>query len=86
MLTRALRHTQANLRVIEPKPESTHMSRQLYSKKETAKALGISVRTIDNLIARKVIPSIRIGSRRLFRIERVIAALESGAAAPSNLS
>lgn len=72
----------ANRRAAESKTELAPMNKQLHSKKETAKAIGVSIRTIDNLIAKQAIPSIRIGSRRLFRIDRVIEALEAGAAAP----
>jgi excisionase family DNA binding protein len=41
------------------------MDRILVSKKEAAVALGVSLRTVENLIARKELDSRRIGRRRL---------------------
>jgi excisionase family DNA binding protein len=37
----------------------------LCSKKEASEAIGCSVRTIENLIARKELPSRRVGRRRM---------------------
>jgi excisionase family DNA binding protein len=37
----------------------------LNSKTEAAFALGVSPRTMDNLIARKLVRSVKIGGRRL---------------------
>ena len=56
----------------------------LISKKDAAKALSLSTRTIDNLVKRDQIPSIRCGRRRLFDIEEVTAALKQGNASPEN--
>lgn len=59
------------------------MERKLFhSKKETAVALGVSERTIDNMVQRDQIPSIKIGTRRLFDLSEVVAALKAGAAVP----
>jgi excisionase family DNA binding protein len=41
------------------------MDKILLSKKEAASALGISVRTVENLIATKKLEARRIGRRRL---------------------
>jgi excisionase family DNA binding protein len=41
------------------------MERLLLSKREAAEALGCSVRTIENLIARKQLSSKRLGKRRM---------------------
>ena len=59
------------------------MINNLSNKQEVAKATCLSPRTIDNLVASAAIPSVRVGSRRLFVIEDVIAALISGAADPT---
>lgn len=45
---------------------------------ETAEALRLSTRTVKAMIAAGTIPSIKIGSRRLFNLPRVITHLESG--------
>ncbi len=58
--------------------------RYLYSKSELAKALSLSTRTIDLLVAKNRIPSCRVGTRRLFDPEEVTAALKAGVAAPEN--
>jgi excisionase family DNA binding protein len=42
-----------------------NMEKILVSKKEAAAALGISLRTVENLIARKELDARRIGRRRL---------------------
>ena len=54
------------------------MSNKLNSKKDTAAAVSISTRTLDTLVKQGRVPSIKIGSRRLFDIPEVIAALKSG--------
>jgi len=41
------------------------MERLLLSKREAAEALGCSVRTVENMIARKQLASRRLGKRRL---------------------
>jgi excisionase family DNA binding protein len=41
------------------------MEKLLVSKREAAEALGCSVRTIENLIARKALVSRRVGRRRM---------------------
>ena len=51
-------------------------TRQLVSKKELAIAIGVSARTIDNWIAQKRIPFLRLSARLIrFNLERVMAAL-----------
>ena len=44
--------------------------------KETAKALRVSTRTVNTMRANGIIPSVRIGRRRLFNVARVIDSLE----------
>jgi len=56
----------------------------LTSKSEIAKALGLSTRTIDKLVASGKIPSVRVGTRRLFDPGDVTSALKSGVASPEN--
>ncbi len=58
-------------------------SKILRSKIETAKAISISPRTLDNLVRDGKVPSVRIGTRRLFDLDDVTAALKSGCAAPA---
>lgn len=54
----------------------------LASKNDTAKALSVSPRTVDYLVKQGRIPSVRIGSRRLFDLADVIEALKAGSAEP----
>ncbi|WP_430454720.1 helix-turn-helix transcriptional regulator [Rhodopirellula europaea] len=51
---------------------------------EMARLAGVSRATLDRLRAAEAIPSVLIGSRRLYRAARVIAALESGPASESD--
>jgi len=60
------------------------MTRHLTDKPGLAKALTISIRSIDKLVAAGKIPSVRVGTRRLFDPEEVTAALKTGVAAPEN--
>ena len=41
------------------------MERLLLSKKEAANAIGVSVRTLENLLSLKELRSVRVGRRRL---------------------
>jgi excisionase family DNA binding protein len=58
--------------------------RYLYSKSELAKSLSLSTRSIDSLVSSGRIPSVRVGTRRLFDPSEVTAALKAGVAAPEN--
>ncbi len=60
------------------------MQHYLSSKTEIAKALSLSTRSIDKLVASGKIPSVTVGSRRLFDAAEVTAALKSGVASPEN--
>jgi hypothetical protein len=52
------------------------LGRHFLSKRELAQAVGVSPRTIDNWMARKQIPFIRISARLIkFNLGRVKAAL-----------
>lgn len=41
------------------------MDKLLFSKREAAQILSVSIRTIENLLARKLLASRRVGRRRL---------------------
>jgi excisionase family DNA binding protein len=49
---------------------------RLHNIKQTAKALGITTRTVNRLVSRSEIPSVKIGARRLFDLHEVIEALK----------
>jgi excisionase family DNA binding protein len=52
------------------------LGRCLLSKRQVALAIGVSLRTIDNWMAQKRIPFIRLSARLVrFNLDRVIAAL-----------
>jgi excisionase family DNA binding protein len=52
------------------------VSRHLHSKQEVALAVGVSPRTVDNWMAQKRIPFIRLSARLIrFDLERVKTAL-----------
>ncbi len=53
--------------------ENTPRQPLLVSKKEAASALGLSLRTIDAMIALKELASITVGKRRLIRFASVVA-------------
>jgi excisionase family DNA binding protein len=50
-------------------------SLSLLDKRTSARELGVSARTIDNLMARHVIPFIKIGRLVRFDVQKVKAAL-----------
>ena len=55
---------------------SAQLGRHFLSKQELALVIGVSPRTIDNWIAQKRIPFIRLSARLIkFNLERVKAAL-----------
>jgi len=47
------------------------MNRLLHSKKDAAFILSVSLRTINNLIVAKELPTVRIGSRVLISAEEL---------------
>ncbi len=55
--------------------DSVHAGRPL-SKAEVAEFLGISERSVDNYVKRKLIPHIKLGNRILFNLADVRAALQ----------
>jgi excisionase family DNA binding protein len=63
--------------------ETTPRQPLLISKKEAAGALGLSLRTIDAMIARKELASITVGKRRLVKFASVIAFTRTDHAGPS---
>lgn len=63
--------------------ETTTRPPLLISKKEAAAALGLSLRTIDAMIARKEIASITVGKRRLVKFSSVVAFTRSDHVGPS---
>jgi excisionase family DNA binding protein len=63
-----------------PSAQTPHIEVECVGKAEAATALGISLRSIDRLIASGDLPSVRLGGRRLIRLEtlrRIAAELES---------
>src|SRR5260370_29384293 len=61
---------------VDTKARELIFGRHLLSKKELAVAIGVSARTIDNWIAQKRIPFLRLSARLIrFNLERVMAAL-----------
>ena len=44
--------------------------------KETSRALGVSIRTVNTLVSRGEIPSLKVGGLRRFRLDAVLAVLE----------
>ena len=48
------------------------MEKLLMSKKEAAEVLGVSVRTVENMIVRKQLVSRRIGKRRMIPCSAVM--------------
>lgn len=52
-------------------------SRRLANRDEMAALLGVSLPTLDRLVARANLPSIQIGTRRLFDVDRVFDSLSS---------
>ena len=55
----------------------------LANKGTVLKAVPVSPRTLDYLVKAGKIPSVRVGSRRLYDVADVIAALKSGSADPA---
>jgi len=51
--------------MIQTKMTENKKTKRLYSRKEAAEFLGISLSTLIRLIRRGVIPTVKIGSRRL---------------------
>lgn len=49
----------------------------LLTRKEAAPALRISVRALDNLTKKRIIPCYRLGGKVLYRLDRVMAALDA---------
>ena len=57
---------------MDPSPEPVFVK-----KTEAAKALGVSARTLDNWVARRIIPYVAVSPRmHLFDLEAVKAALQ----------
>ncbi|MGB2675998.1 MAG: helix-turn-helix domain-containing protein [Candidatus Acidiferrum sp.] len=63
--------------------ENTTRQPLLVSKKEAALALGLSLRTIDAMIARKELASITVGKRRLVKFASVVAFTRTDHVGPS---
>ena len=60
------------------KPEIERKEKLLNSKIEAAFALGVSPRTMDNLIARKLVRSVKIGGRRLIHEQEIQRLAKNG--------
>ena len=60
------------------KPRTERRNKLLNSKTEAAFVLGVSPRTMDNLIARKLVRSVKIGGRRLIHEQEIQRLARSG--------
>jgi hypothetical protein len=59
-------------------PELGRRQRRLVDRHEMAKLAGISVPVLDRLVAKKLIPSSLVGTRRLFEPDAVLDSLSGG--------
>ena len=57
--------------------------RLLFSKKEAARLVGLSPRSIDYLIAHGVLETVKIRARRLIKASSLLALAENGTAKPA---
>lgn len=57
---------------------------RLADRRQMAMLAGVSEPTLDRLVRAERVPSILVGSRRMFRPTAVIAALEAEASSPQN--
>jgi excisionase family DNA binding protein len=53
---------------------------RLLNKKDAAARLGVSVRSIERLLARGVLASVKVGGRVLIRLSDLLRIMEQGAA------
>ena len=60
------------------------MERKLISISEAAKSLGLGRTTIYRLIKAGELESVRIGSRRLLKVESIRRIIEQGASLPTD--
>lgn len=60
-----------------PNPNASLQKSALLTRKEAAPAIRISVRTLDELTKRRVIPCFRLGGKVLYRLDRVLSALDA---------
>jgi excisionase family DNA binding protein len=58
--------------------QQTNVGASLVDTHELAGILGVTKRTVQNLIKRRQIPRIRVGNRNRFQPDRVVAALAEG--------
>ena len=68
----------------EVKVDTNTAAARLMTTRELASFLGVTSRTIANLIKRRRIPVIRVGSLNRYRPDRVVAALTQQPAGHSN--
>jgi excisionase family DNA binding protein len=54
------------------------VTKALYSRKECAKALGVSVPSVDCLIRRGVLKAVKIGKRVGVKVESLVDMLQNG--------
>ena len=60
-----------------PSPENHRPpSSVLLTRRECAPAIRVSVRKLDDLTKRRIIPCIRLDGKVLYRLDRVLAALD----------
>lgn len=55
------------------------MLEKMYSKKEVAEILGVTTRTIENLMNADKLPSVLIGNRRKFKESDIQRLMDEGA-------
>jgi excisionase family DNA binding protein len=55
------------------------MLEKMYSKKEVAELLGVTTRTIENLMNADKLPSVLIGNRRKFKESDIQRLMDEGA-------
>ena len=68
----------------ESYPETKTAARGLMTTMELASYLRVTTRTIANLLKRRKIPVIRVGSINRYQVDRVVAALEEHHTGHSN--
>lgn len=56
---------------------SNQVGPALLTRKQTAQAISISVRKLDDMTKRRQVPCFKLGGKILYRLDRVMAALDA---------